>query len=340
MNEEMSRLYGFYETYSTEVIAFWVLIVSIAVLLRGIRVNYRISRQVFESVGDYLESQFSRSALIPKSFWMDSWSQFDIFSTGRKGCPFMYMNVICRPRQDILTGVLLYPFLGYYDKLYIEIPLESLGPIIILVCKKKELKSTLIEYPEIEIHCSPKKLNNLPRGIVVYANSNACIEALMTTNIFSKFINSQISEKLFNYIYISDQTTCPRLTNSYSKVANVVKSSIKMPSKDDIELMNNLYGDSNYFLRNLLLLCDKLGGIKLPEKTLQHISKNRMEIERSLNMINSEKVKERFDARRREKFHAEALKVSRMSPKEQKKYQEKKDKEQARSRIKIRKVRC
>lgn len=336
----MIGLQELYETYWIEVIALWVLFIMIIVLLRGIRTNYEVSINWFKSSQEFLEAHFSRSALIQKSFWQDSWSQFDIFATGRKNCPYMYMNVICKPRQDILTGILFQPLLRNYDKVYIEIPIEKMGPIMLLVCNKSELKSALIDYPEIEIHCSQKKINNLPKSSVAYANSNACIELLMNSNTFSKFISSQLTERLVNYIYISDQTICPRLTNSYSKVASVLKASVKIPSKDDIDIMKNLDLSLNYLFKSLLSLCETLLNIELPEKTIQRINNNRLQIEKTLLKMNNSSANEKVEAKRKEKIRSEAIKISRMSPKKQKKYQEKKEKQQARSRIKLKKVRA
>ncbi|OII74099.1 uncharacterized protein cubi_02901 [Cryptosporidium ubiquitum] len=327
------------EAYWIEIIALWILLVMFIVLLRGIRKNYEVSIDWFKSSQEFLESNFSRYALIQKSFWLDSWSQFDIFATGRKNCPYMYMNVICRPRQDVLTGILFQPLLRNYDKVYIEIPIEKMGPIMLLVCNKSELKNTLIEYPEIEIHCLQKKVKNLPKNSLVYANSNACVEFLMSSNTFSKFICSQLSERLVNYIYISDQTTCPRLTNSYSKNTSVLKACVKIPSKNDIDILRNLNLDLNYLFKNLLSLCETLLTLELPEKTIQHINSNRLLVEKTFLKMNN-CVNEKVEAKRREKIRSEAIKISRMSPKEQKKYQEKKEKQQARSRIKLKKVRA
>ncbi|KAL3127019.1 signal peptide-containing protein [Cryptosporidium hominis] len=326
------------EIYWMELIAFWVLLIMVIVLLRGIRSNYEVAINWFKSSQEFLESNFSRSALIRKSFWLDSWSQFDIFATGRKNCSFMYMNVICKPRQDLLTGILFQPLLRNYDKVYIEIPIEKMEPIMLLVCSKGELKSTLIDYPEIEIHCSQKKINNLSKNNIVYANSNACVEYIITSGSFSKFISSQLAERLVNYIYISDQTTCPRLTNSYSKITSVLKACIRVPSKDDIDFMSHNNLNLNYLFKNILSLCETLQTLELPEKTIQHINNNRLQIEKTFSKMNNNGVNEKVEAKRREKIRSEAIKVSRMSPKEQKKYQEKKDKQQARSRIKLKKV--
>ncbi|KAK9171485.1 Protein of unknown function (DUF1682) family protein [Cryptosporidium meleagridis] len=333
----MIGLQELYEIYWMELIALWVLLIMVIVLLRGIRSNYEVAINWFKSSQEFLESNFSRSALIRKSFWLDSWSQFDIFATGRKNCPFMYMNVICKPRQDLLTGILFQPLLRNYDKVYIEIPIEKMGPIMLLVCNKGELKNVLIEYPEIEIHCSQKKINNFPKSSIVYANSNACVE-FMTSSSFSKFISSQLAERLVDYIYISDQTTCPRLTNSYSKKTSVLKACIRVPSKDDIDFMNHNNLNLNYFFKKILSLCEALQTLKLPEKTIQHINNNRLQIEKTFFKMNNNGVNEKVEAKRREKIRSEAIKISRMSPKEQKKYQEKKDKQQARSRIKLKKV--
>lgn len=333
---------GFQELYNhywIELIAVWGIFLLVITLMKGIRKNFEIARNWYSVTCVFLESQFSRSAFISKSFWFDSWNQFDIFSTGRKNCSYMYMNVICKPRQDFLTGILLQPIVRNYDKVYIEIPIDVMNPIVFLICNKSELKSVLIEYPEIEIHCSTRKIDSISKDMVVYSNSNACIESLLSSGFLLKFLNSPVTQKLLNYIYISDQSICPRLTGSFSKVTKAIKSSIKMPTHDEINLMNSLYGDSNYILKNLMILCDYLPNIELPEKSLQHISKNRREIEKTLNKIKEEKINERVEAKRREKILSEALKVSKMTPKEQKKYQEKKEKQQARSKIKLKKVR-
>ncbi|KAJ1611240.1 signal peptide-containing protein [Cryptosporidium canis] len=331
----MILLQELYRTYWVELIALWVLLIMVIVLLRGIRANYEVAINWFKLTQEFLESNFSRSALMQKSFWMDSWSQFDIFATGRKNFSYVYMNVICKPRQDILTGILFQPFLRNYDKVYVEIPIQRMGPIMILICNKKELKSTLIEYPEIEIHCSPKKVNSLSKDTAIYANSNACLDIIMDSGTISKFISSKMVERLVSYIYISDQTACPRLTNSYSKVTSVFKACIRVPSKDDINMMNELNFDLNYLFKHLLFLCEMLMTIDLPAKTVQYIANNRLQIEKTLNKINDNGVNERIEAKRREKIRSEAAKISRMSPKEQKKYQEKKEKQQARSRIKL-----
>ncbi|KAH8582451.1 uncharacterized protein ELE39_001107 [Cryptosporidium sp. chipmunk genotype I] len=334
----MIGLQELFEIFWMELIALWILLIMIIVLLRGIRENYEVAINWFNSSREFLESNFSRSALIKKSFWLDSWSQFDIFATGRKNCPFVYMNVICKPRQDFLTGILLQPFLRNYDKVYIEIPIDKMGPIVLFVCNKSELKSALIDYPEIEIHCSQKKINNFPKSNVIYANSNACVELLISSSSFSKFMSSQVAERLVNYIYISDQTTCPRLTNSYSKITSVLKACIKIPSKNDFDTTSHHTLDLNYLFKNILSLCETLQTLELPEKTIQHIKNNRLQIEKTFFKMNNSGVNEKAEAKRREKIRYEAIKVSRMSPKEQKKYQEKKDKQQARSRIKLKKV--
>lgn len=250
------------------------------------------------------------------------------------------MNVICKPRQDFITGVLFQPLLRNYDKVYIEIPIQKMGPIMLLVCNKGEAKNTLIEYPEIEIHCSPKQVNSLPKSTVIYANSNACVELLLAPGAFSKFMSSQIAERLVSYIYISDQTTCPRLTNSYSKVTSVLKACIRVPSSDDICMMSDINLDVNYLFRNLLFLCETLMTLDLPEKTIQYITNNRQYIEKTLNKINDSGVNEKIEAKRREKIRSEAAKISRMTPKEQKKYQEKKERQLARSRIKLKMTRA
>lgn len=337
----MIGLKEIYEAYLVELVAVWVLFVMFIVLLRGIRTNYEVAIGWFKLSQEFLESNFSRSALMQKSFWQDSWSQFDIFATGRKNCPYMYMNVICKPRQDFVTGVLFQPLLRNYDKVYIEIPIQKMGPVMLLVCSKSETKSTLMEYPEIEIHCSPKQVSSLAKSTVVYANSNACVELLLAPGAFSKFLSSKIAERLVDYIYISDITTCPRLTNSYSKVTSVLKACVRVPSKDDICLMDELNLDLSYLFRNLLLVCDSLTTLSLPERTIQHVTNNRLQIEKTLNKINNDSgVNERIEAKRREKLLSEAAKVSRMTPKEQKKYQEKKDRQQARSRIKLKMTRA
>ncbi|KAK6590434.1 hypothetical protein RS030_152291 [Cryptosporidium xiaoi] len=327
------------ERYWIELISVWVGFIFLITLIRGVRKNYEFSISLFETLSDFLESQFSRSGFIKKSFWSDSWSQFDIFSTGRRNCKFMYINVICRPRQDLLTGVLLQPILRNYDKIYVEIPLDSMDPIVLFICNKRYLKETFVEYPEIEIHSTQKKLNNVPQNFVVYSNSNACIEFLLVSGFFSKFVNSPIVEKLVSYIYISDVTTCPRATNSYGKVTSVIKCCFKLPSEGDLDAMKEVHGDKHYILRNLINLCDFLPTVKLPEKTLQHIAKNRVEIEKVTSRIDEGKIQEKIEAKRREKIKQEALKVSRMTPKEQKKYQEKKERQNARSRIKVKKIR-
>ncbi|KAH8741658.1 hypothetical protein FG386_003632 [Cryptosporidium ryanae] len=327
------------ERYWVELISVWIGFIFLITLIRGIRKNYEISIGWFEILSDFLESQFSRSGFIKKSFLSDSWSHFDIFSTGRRNCKFMYMNVICKPRQDLLTGVILQPLLKNYDKVYVEIPVDSMGPIVLFICNRICLKETFIEYPEIEIHSTQKKLSNVPRNFVIYSNSNACIEMLLISGFFSKFVNSSVMERLVNYIYISDVTTCPRATNSYSKLTNVIKCCFKLPSKKDIEDIKAIYGDQHYILRNLINMCDLLPTVKLPEKTLHHISKGREEIERVANRMNEEKIHERIEAKRREKIKQENLKVSKMTPKEQKKYQEKKERQNMRSRIKVKKIR-
>ncbi|KAL7069321.1 hypothetical protein ACR3K2_02560 [Cryptosporidium serpentis] len=340
----------FLENYFIETLAFIIFMIFLITAVRGIRVNKMIARRLYQQIEPLLASQFSRITLISKSFWMDSWSSFDIFATGRSNCFYLYINITCRPRQDLLTGFLLYPLTHFKDCLYVEIPLDMLDPIVILVCKRNELKSVLTEYPEIEIHCTQKKVVDIPQNWIVYSNSNGAIEKILNGQLIKILNCHQISQSL-KFIYISDQTTCPRLTSNYKKIHPCIKASFILDefsnnlNKNYKETINSIVSVNETItvhetiLKLLLSLNDTVQNIKLSERTLQHVTSQRQEIEKTLYKLDESKRLAKFEQKRKEKLQEEAFRINQMTPQHQKKYQEKKARQEAKSKMKIKKIR-
>lgn len=182
--ESETEKYIYYaRKYLTEICLSLILVVYMLNFFVGKNVNSKIAtmwlaecipllRQNFTHLGFGDESNLSMSQI--------SYTEFEFYASGRDFCHYLFMNMSTKKRQDVITGGLFGMIWPENDRIILDIPIDVDLPLELLICRKKNVRKTQQEMPNINTLITPIDYESFKdTNIAVLAETKETVEIVI-----------------------------------------------------------------------------------------------------------------------------------------------------------------
>lgn len=237
---------------------------------------------------------------------------YQVVSSGRLNCFGMQVTLNLKKRQDLLYCLL--DLVGYQepDKMTIEIAVNNtMDPLIFAVIRNKALKKFKSDHQDVDLYCSKYGSTNLSNNYAVLCDTDVLPSLFLKNEVIDVLNNS---ESLVESILFSDHSP---INEKYPKV---IQGVFKFKKSEF---------DKLYKLGEMMMhYIDLVATTPLPKPYKQQAEKLRLKAkEQSIKQKHSERQEE-AQRKKYEKLQKEKEAASKMTPEQQRKYDEKEHKRQ------------
>jgi len=248
--------------------------------------------------------------LIKETHW-----NYKLVSTGRNNCVGMQASLQLRRRHDFVSSIIEF-FFGTYDTLIIDVPLDkSTDNFVFAAVKKKEEKKYRKNCQDLSSFTKgAQSVDELDSSIVAISEVDELVPRFMNSAVIGAL--NKLSDD-FVKIHCSDQ-------NLLSKEhAHSIQFEWKLPS--DAEKRQAI-------MKLVFFLIDRVATTDISKSGKQITEKNRAKIQEALMKETLVQRQEAIQQKKIEKIQKEKEKVSTLTPEEQRRYEEKQAKKDAKRR--------
>ena len=247
------------------------------------------------------------------------YDEFEYYASGRDNLKYMFMRMITKRRQDVITGGLLTLLWPDTDKVVFEIPIDSEIPLEFIICRKDQVKKILQEMSGINKFVSSLNSDKIKStNYAVLAESKEIVDIVISSKIADGLIKN---EKYFDFLHITDQKV-------YSQYSLVLKAEVLFGDKP------REYRNSAKCVELILDIVDYVASsIKFPERILELTKSNRSEDIKKREKEDRERREHDIQQKKEEKEKELREKLKQMDPEERRKMEEKIKKESKRKEL-------
>ncbi|KAF2071787.1 hypothetical protein CYY_006894 [Polysphondylium violaceum] len=242
-------------------------------------------------------------------------STFTFICTGRENCNGAQVTLDLKKRHDLFS-VLLDAFgFGSPDKVTIEVALtkDVMDPLIFAVVKQKALAKFKSDHEDVNLFCSKyNQATGLSSSFGVLCDTD-CLPSLFLKNEVVSTLNA--NENLFESMYFTDHSL---INTKYQKALQFI---FKFPKVSDIDKLVLLTKMAVHFI-------DIVAKVELPKAHKQKAEKLREKAKESVVKQAHQDRQEELQKKKFEKMQKEKEMVAKMTPEQQRKYDEKEYKKQ------------
>eukprot|EP00922_Rhytidocystis_sp_ex-Travisia-forbesii_P060952 GHVS01090417.1.p1 GENE.GHVS01090417.1~~GHVS01090417.1.p1 ORF type:complete len:290 (-),score=60.47 GHVS01090417.1:196-1065(-) len=271
---------------------------------------------------------------------MKGWSVYEFFASGRKHCSCLIAKINCVHRQCFWRNVVLRPFLDEVDVVTLYLLLDRLDTTVFTICRKRDTKATVAAYPDTKQYARVRKVDGCPASLAVLADSAEAVEHFMQPKVLKalqayerwvKLIRitdvaslEQPDMAVLSTAVVSPTTKTVEATGGGSKgnqaappkTLRLLEVQIRLPPKEDMMEIQGV-------IRMTMYLIDAAYYLQLSDKTRQTVRSCREAVERQQMKEQEEERVEQAEKKRQERKKVEEEKFEKMTPGQQRRYEEK-----------------
>jgi len=281
-------------------------------------VNYFIGKRTNEKIattwGTQFQALFSGFTKFGENtrfiITKESASTFSVTcSGGRPRCIGAVFTLELNKRHD-LSSFVYSIFTPHKDTLTIDVAMHTNQPFCFALGKKKEEKQLIKNYKEVTefgvpVKAIPARLSNF----TVYTDSPEVVEDIFTKDIVDALT---ANEQYFSSIGYTDVNTL------YLTHKTILRIVYRLPSASDMKKISEL-------MRAVFPLIDAFAGVQLTKTTLSK-NENLRKRKQTQEKTEHEKQQESAQKKKLDRLQAEKAAYEKMTPEQQRKYDDKEEK--------------
>eukprot|EP01068_Selenidium_serpulae_P004515 Selendium_serpulae@DN3615_c0_g1_i1.p1 len=289
----------------------------------GKKRNEEIASAWFEGTAPFFESQFASTRIDNKNdIVARGWHMYECFATGRRNCQYCLTLLECLPRQ---CPWMLWGFCNVVpagDSARLEIPLDNMGSFIVCIARKRSAKRIATENKDVAACACRRVVPGLTSDLVVLSDCQEAVDKLLSASIIQQLNKSAPN---IRSIVVSDALASDRKVNHQM----LVRVELLLPSTTDSQEMG---AEMKAPLNAIFAIVDEAPFVKLSEKTKIEVRKARENLSKMTTEEEDEARATELAKRREDKAREEDERIERMTPDQQRKYDERQQKRQIKQR--------
>jgi len=271
---------------------------------------------------DFLRSQFSEVGGVsaPEDIPMlnfNSYNNFTLWCTGRKGVEGIFIEINLVARQDLISiwrNKFNRKRHGTMDTVTTTVYLEDeilTEPCVLCIGQPRQVSELWKNFYDLKTFCpkGPKDKSNIAKGYIGCAENVEMFTNVFdakTTAIFSKdCVPAQFFDSKLCYMHISDKYLSMYVEEDESKKSAMDLCSKVMVTSVQIDPVA-LEFNSEQFMKGIIYIVDKLKKMRLSKEARAACDKRRLkareEEDKKMHQVRTERMQERSEARRKEMY--------------------------------------
>eukprot|EP00922_Rhytidocystis_sp_ex-Travisia-forbesii_P060958 GHVS01090426.1.p1 GENE.GHVS01090426.1~~GHVS01090426.1.p1 ORF type:complete len:576 (-),score=147.76 GHVS01090426.1:196-1725(-) len=331
---------GFMFKWHVECIVAVLLVVVLVAGYVGKAANQDIVKAWLSVSRGVFDENFAKVGYRDSFLLMKGWSVYECVASGRKNCGVLVAKIHCVHRQCFWRSIVLRPLLDAEDVLTIYVQLDKLDTTVFAICRKRETKATLAAYADLKQYGRVRKVDGCPSSLTVMSDSAEAVEHFMQPKVLKalqayerwvKLIRitdvaslEQPDMAVLSTAVVSPTTKTVEATGGGSKgnqaappkTLRLLEVQIRLPPKEDMMEIQGV-------IRMTMYLIDAAYYLQLSDKTRQTVRSCREAVERQQMKEQEEERVEQAEKKRQERKKVEEEKFEKMTPGQQRRYEEK-----------------
>ncbi|EGG19759.1 DUF1682 family protein [Cavenderia fasciculata] len=313
----------------------WYMEIAFVIFIAGYVVNYFIGKKTNQALVS-LWGQKARSLFVRNFSFLGDSNQFTIIKvdpntynftcSGRVNCYGAQVSINLKKRQDLFTQLMDLASFAEPDRIKIDVALTKgeCDTVIFAITKAKALKK--FKADNNDLHLFASKIDNQGALSSAYAvmGDTDCLPSVFLKPEFVNILNS--NERLFESLHLTDHSSIN--PTKFNKTLSFV---FRLPKISDMDKLMELIAMAIDFI-------DVVANCELPKASKAKAEKLR---EKERQEVFKAQQQERVEAAQRakiEKAKKEREAISKLTPEEQRKRDEKDHKQQLKKRSKSQRV--
>eukprot|EP00386_Alphamonas_edax_P001248 GDKI01003659.1.p1 GENE.GDKI01003659.1~~GDKI01003659.1.p1 ORF type:complete len:398 (+),score=142.90 GDKI01003659.1:130-1323(+) len=311
--------------WAMEIGAIGILVLYAVNYFMGGASNKKLATAWMKEVCETMEQNFARVGLKEAMMVQESNDEYKFYATGRINCSGVLATLNLQTRQDLLSRFILSQAFPKYDTCTLEIPLDSLDPMVFALCRKRDTKNTHNTLNDVRAYCKQRTIAGLPANLSVLSDTMEAAELLLPSHVVKALVQY---EPYVQMIHVSDQVgignTQPAAENADGKTEvapvqcrKVLKFVMRLPSTE------SKMAECVPLVRVAMQMIDLCANVRVSDKTRTAVQDMRRAFEQEMNRETEEERQEKMREKKAEKKRQQEEEFEKLTPEQQRKREEK-----------------